>query len=74
MTDAPILYEKLEPILIAFIKTRIDTRDQILALFERLRSACGEAVCAVLEYPCRSRDEPSTAVTSYMFTCVRREA
>jgi effector-binding domain-containing protein len=45
MAEAPILYAKIEPILIAFIKTRIETRDQIPALFERLRSACGEVIC-----------------------------
>ena len=30
--------------LIAFIKTRVDSRDEILPLFERLRAACGEAI------------------------------
>jgi hypothetical protein len=45
MAEAPILCTKLEPILIALIKTRIESRDQIPALFERLRSVCGEAIC-----------------------------
>ncbi len=44
MTDTPIVYKKLTPILVAFIKTRIDTREQILPLFDRLRAACGDAI------------------------------
>lgn len=45
MTDMPIVYKKLEPALIAFIKMRIDTRAEIPPLFDRLRMACGEAIC-----------------------------
>jgi hypothetical protein len=45
MTNNPILYKKLEPILIAFIKIRIDSRDQIPLLIERVKAICGEAVC-----------------------------
>jgi effector-binding domain-containing protein len=44
MTDTPIVYKKLEPIQVAFIMTRIDTREQILPLFKRLQAACGEAI------------------------------
>ena len=44
MNANPILYQRLEPVQIACLKTRIDTRDQIPPLFERLRLACGEAI------------------------------
>lgn len=44
MIDNPILYKKLEPTQIACIKTRIDTRDQIPPLLERLRAICGDAI------------------------------
>jgi hypothetical protein len=44
MTDNPILYQALAPVRIAFIKTRIDTRDQLPPLLERLRSLCGDAL------------------------------
>jgi hypothetical protein len=44
MTDSPVIYRKLEPFQIAFIKTRIDTRDEIPPLFDRLRIACGDAL------------------------------
>ncbi len=42
MTDTPIVYKRLEPIPIAFIKTRIDTRAEIPPLFDRLRLICGD--------------------------------
>jgi hypothetical protein len=45
MIDHPILYTKLDPVLIAFIKARIDSRQQILPLLEQVRGACGDAVC-----------------------------
>jgi effector-binding domain-containing protein len=45
MNDTPILYKKLEPTQIAFIKTCIDTRDQIPVHIERLRLICGEKIC-----------------------------
>ena len=45
MNDDPIVYKKLEPILIACLEARIDTRDQIPPLLDRLRAACGEAIC-----------------------------
>lgn len=45
MADAPIVYKKLEPSQIAFVKTRIDSPDEIPPIFERLRAACGDAVC-----------------------------
>lgn len=44
MTDSPIVFKKLAPVQAAFIKTCIDTREQILPLFDRLRSACGDAI------------------------------
>lgn len=44
MTENTILYKTLEPIQIAILKSRVDTRDQISALFERLRQVCGQAV------------------------------
>jgi effector-binding domain-containing protein len=44
MTDTPILYQKLEPALIAFIKTRVDSRDEMPGLFECLRAAGGEFI------------------------------
>jgi hypothetical protein len=45
MADSPIYYKKLEPSQIAFIKTRIDTRDEIPPLLDRLRLICGNAIC-----------------------------
>ena len=45
MVDNPIIYRKLAPSQIAFIKTRIDTRDQIPPLLGRLKTICGEAAC-----------------------------
>jgi effector-binding domain-containing protein len=45
LADHPIFYKKLEPSRIAFIKTRIDTRDEFPPLFDRLRVVCGDAVC-----------------------------
>jgi hypothetical protein len=45
MIDDPIVYRRLEPALIACLKTRIDTRDQIPPLLSRLRVACGEVIC-----------------------------
>lgn len=44
MEKNPILYTKLEPTQIAYLKTVVERRDQIPALFERLRTACGDAV------------------------------
>jgi effector-binding domain-containing protein len=44
MTDQAILYKKLEPVLIAAIKSRVESRAQMQPLFERLRAACGEAI------------------------------
>ena len=44
MNDTPILYKKLEPALMAFVKTRVDSRDEMPVLFERLRAACGEFI------------------------------
>jgi len=44
MTETAIFYKKLEPVQVAFIKTRVDTRDQIPPLFERLRLVCGEYI------------------------------
>lgn len=45
MAETPILYKKLEPVQIAYIKTRIESRDEIPLTFERLRIACGDAIC-----------------------------
>jgi hypothetical protein len=44
MTDNPILYKRLEPALIAFIKAHIYTRAEIPPLFESLRAACQGAI------------------------------
>ena len=44
MGESPIHYKKLEPVLIAFIETRIDRRDQIPLLLERLRATCGDVI------------------------------
>jgi effector-binding domain-containing protein len=43
MTENPILYKHLAPLEIAYLKTRIDTREQIPPLLERLRLACADA-------------------------------
>lgn len=43
MIDTPILYKKIEPIQVAVIKARIDTRDEIPPLLTRLRAACDGA-------------------------------
>jgi effector-binding domain-containing protein len=44
MIDSPIFYKKLESTMIAFIKTRVDSREEIPVLFERLRAVCGEFI------------------------------
>lgn len=44
MLDQPILYQRLQPALIACLKTRIDTRDQLPHLFDRLRVVCGDSI------------------------------
>jgi effector-binding domain-containing protein len=44
MVKNPIVYKKLEPMQIAFIKTCVDTRDQIPLLFEKLQKACGDDI------------------------------
>ena len=41
MADDSIIYKKLEPFQIAFIKTRIDTRDEIPPLLDRLTIFAG---------------------------------
>jgi effector-binding domain-containing protein len=43
MANNSIVYTKLGPVQIAYLKTRIDTRDQIPPLFDRLRAACADA-------------------------------
>ncbi len=43
MTDSPVLYKRIESMLIASIKTRIDSRDQIPPLLESVRMTCGNA-------------------------------
>jgi effector-binding domain-containing protein len=45
MVENPILYKKIEPALIACLKTRVDTYDQIPPLFEQLRGVCGDEIC-----------------------------
>jgi len=45
MVENPILYKKIEPALIACLKTRVDTYDQIPPLFEQLRGVCGDDIC-----------------------------
>jgi len=44
MMDTPIVYKKLAPVQVAFIKTCIDTRERILPLLDRLRAACGDTI------------------------------
>jgi hypothetical protein len=44
MNHSSITYKRLEPSLIAFIKTRLDSRDEILPLLDHLRQVCGEAI------------------------------
>lgn len=44
MTENSVLYKKLESYRIASVKTCIDSRDQIPALLDHLRSACGDAI------------------------------
>ncbi len=44
MPDSPILYKKLAPARVAFIKAQITARSEILPLLEKLRAACGEAI------------------------------
>ena len=45
MDNNSIQYRKLEPAQVASIKTRIDSRDQLPSLFERLRAACEGYIC-----------------------------
>jgi hypothetical protein len=44
MTGPTILYKNLDSLLVAFIKTRVDSREQILPLFDRLRMVCEDAI------------------------------
>lgn len=44
MTDEPIMYRKLDPVIIACLTARIDTRDEIPSLLDRLREVCGEVI------------------------------
>ena len=44
LTGNPVLYKKLEPIQMAFIKTCIDSREQLPSLFDRLQLVCGEVI------------------------------
>ncbi len=44
MNSNSIIYQWLEPVQVACLKIRIETRDQIPPLLERLRLACGEAI------------------------------
>lgn len=46
MNDTPILYKKLDSILIASLTARVDKRDEIPPLFEKLRETCGDAICS----------------------------
>jgi effector-binding domain-containing protein len=43
MTDNPILYKKLDPSQIGYIKTHIHSRSEITLLLDRLRLACGDS-------------------------------
>jgi hypothetical protein len=45
MADSPVIYKRLEPFQIAFIKTRIDTRAEIPAILEQLKGAVGDTIC-----------------------------
>lgn len=44
MNSSPIIYKRIEPTLIAALKTCLDSRDEILPLFDHLRQVCGEAI------------------------------
>ena len=44
MAENPLVYKKLEPVRIAAIKKRIDSREEIPGLLDELRLACGEAI------------------------------
>ncbi len=43
--DNPIIYKRLEPVLIAGIKTRVENRDQILPILDHLRQECRDFIC-----------------------------
>jgi len=45
MADQPILYNQLEPMQIASIKRRVDSRDEILPLIERLHATVESFIC-----------------------------
>jgi hypothetical protein len=45
MNSSPIIYKRLEPTLIASLKSHLNNRDEIPPLFDRLRAACGDAIC-----------------------------
>lgn len=45
MNQSTIIYKRIEPSLIASLKVQINNRDEIPPLFERLRAACGAAIC-----------------------------
>jgi len=44
MAENPVVYKQLEPLQIAAIKKRIESREEIPALLEQVRQACGEAI------------------------------
>ena len=45
MAEAPIIYKELSPTQIAFLKTRINNRDEIPRHLELLKRLCEEAIC-----------------------------
>jgi effector-binding domain-containing protein len=45
MNDQPIFYKRVDPTLVAYIKTLVDNREQIMPLIESLRSSCGDSIC-----------------------------
>ncbi len=45
MAEAPIIYKELSPTQIAFLKTRINNRDEIPQHLELLKRLCEEAIC-----------------------------
>lgn len=44
MANPSIIYKKLEPFQIAFIKIRVDTRDEFPSLLTHLKGVCGDSI------------------------------
>ncbi len=49
MAENPVVYQKLQPLQVAVIKTHIDSREKILPLVKDMRSRCAGAACGDMQ-------------------------